>query len=83
MLLELLGMLYIVSTPIGNLGDITERALKTFRSVNFIIAESITDTMRLLNAYEIKGKTILKFNDRNKKSAIKNIIDVLSKNDDQ
>lgn len=60
-------MLAIVSTPIGNLKDITERALETLRSADIIVSESITDAMRLLNAYNIADKKILKYNDQNKK----------------
>jgi len=70
-------MLYIVSTPIGNLKDITQRALEILKSVDIIFAESPNDSMRLLNAYEIKGKKIYKYNDRNKKGVEKNIVEIL------
>lgn len=62
-------MLYIVSTPIGNLKDISERALETLRSVDFIIAESPNDSVKLLNAYGIKGKGLFKYNDLNMRQA--------------
>lgn len=70
-------MLYVVSTPIGNLKDITQRALEILKSVDIIFGESPTDSMRLLNAYEIKGKKIYKYNDRNKKGVEKNIVEIL------
>jgi len=70
-------MLFIVSTPIGNLKDISRRALETLRDVDVIIAESPVDSLRLLNAYKISGKEIIKYNDRNKKSALKVILDIL------
>jgi 16S rRNA (cytidine1402-2'-O)-methyltransferase len=74
-------MLYIVSTPIGNLKDISERALETLRSVDVIIAESPNDSVKLLSAYQIKGKRILKFNDRNKKQALGGILEIVKDKD--
>lgn len=67
-------MLYIVSTPIGNLKDITQRALEVLRSSDIIVSESVSDTMRLLNAYDIRNKKILKYNDQNKKKAQRAIV---------
>lgn len=53
-----LGKLYIVATPIGNLGDITLRALETLKSVDFVLCEDTRVTQKLLNYYEINTKTI-------------------------
>lgn len=47
------GVLFVVGTPIGNLGDITLRALETLRSVDFILAEDTRVTKKLLMKYEI------------------------------
>tara|TARA_B100001093_G_scaffold368018_1_gene352950 strand:+ start:1142 stop:1972 length:831 start_codon:yes stop_codon:yes gene_type:complete len=52
------GDLYIVSTPIGNLDDITIRALNVLRDVDFIFAESVERTNSLLSHYDIKKKVI-------------------------
>lgn len=48
------GILYIVGTPIGNLSDMTPRALDTLRNVDFIAAEDTRVTLKLLNYFDIK-----------------------------
>ncbi len=52
------GTLYIVATPIGNLGDITQRALDVLSQVDIIACEDTRHTQKLLSAFSIQNKTI-------------------------
>ena len=55
------GTLYLVGTPIGNLGDFSPRAVETLRSVDFIAAEDTRVTLKLLNHFEIRKPLICYF----------------------
>ena len=55
------GTLFVVGTPIGNLGDISPRALKTLTECDFIAAEDTRVTLKLLNHFEIKKPLISYF----------------------
>ena len=59
------GMLYIVATPIGNLDDITLRALRVLGSVDLIAAEDTRHTRKLLTHYDI-SRPLLSYHDHNK-----------------
>jgi len=67
-------MLYIVPTPIGNLEDITFRAIKVLEKSELIIAENSKKTMILLNKYNIKCP-IYSYNVFNEKKKLPNIIE--------
>ena len=64
--------LYIVSTPIGNLDDITLRALETLKNSDIILCEDTRRSIKLLNYYNIKKKLISyhKFNEKTQLSSI-------------
>ncbi len=60
------GTLYVVATPIGNLEDITHRALRTLREVDIIACEDTRHTRKLLNHYGIKTR-VTSYHDHNER----------------
>ena len=58
------GKLYIVATPIGNLEDISFRAISTLKEVTFVLAEDTRQTLKLFNRYEIKTH-LVSYRDQN------------------
>ena len=70
------GKLYLVPTPIGNLKDITLRALETLKEADIIAAEDTRQTLKLLNHFEIK-KTMISYHKFNEQSKSDKIIDLL------
>lgn len=73
-------MLYIIPTPIGNLKDITLRALETLKEVDAIICEDTRRTSILLNHYQIK-KPLLVLNDFNENKIYLNLVQRLRQGD--
>ena len=71
-----MSTLYIVGTPIGNLGDITFRAVETFKSVDVVAAEDTRHTLQLLNHLEIK-KPLVSCRSQNEEAASQKIIRML------
>lgn len=74
-------MLYIVATPIGNLGDVTYRAIEVLGSVGLIAAEDTRRTKRLLDHYKI-SKTVISYTEHNEKIRIPNLISLMEKGED-
>ncbi len=59
------GTLYLVATPIGNLGDMTPRALQVLEEADLIAAEDTRHTLQLLNHFSIKGR-LISYHEHNK-----------------
>jgi 16S rRNA (cytidine1402-2'-O)-methyltransferase len=75
------GTLYVVATPIGNLDDLTFRALKTFERVQFIVCEDTRQTQKILNAYNFK-KELFSYYQPKERQKIPQIINRLKKGED-
>jgi 16S rRNA (cytidine1402-2'-O)-methyltransferase len=71
-----MAKLYIVATPIGNLEDITLRALRILKEVDFILCEDTRETRKLTNKYEI-NKPLLSYHQHSKLQKIEQIIELL------
>ena len=65
--------LYLVATPIGNLSDISERAVKVLSEVDFIAAEDTRNSLKLLSALSIKNE-LISYHEHNKKASGERII---------
>ena len=72
--------LYVVATPIGNLEDITLRAIRTLREAKLIAAEDTRQTRRLLNAYDIKTP-LTSYHEHNKLTKLGYLLDHLQQED--
>ena len=70
------GILYVTATPIGNMDDITVRALKMLSQMDLIIAENVSHTLKLCSHYGIKTH-VTTYNQHNSKKKTKNIISQL------
>jgi 16S rRNA (cytidine1402-2'-O)-methyltransferase len=69
-------MLTMIATPIGNLGDISLRALETLKSADYIVSEDTRHTSKLLNHYEIK-KPQISFYEQNQEKVLPRILGIL------
>lgn len=70
----MIGILYVVPTPIGNLEDITLRAIRVLKEVDLIIAEDTRQSLKLLNHFEIK-KTIQSYHMHNEHKVLQRYVD--------
>ena len=73
-----MGILYIVATPIGNLDDITLRAVETLKSADVIACEDTRHSIKLLNRFEIK-KPLISYHAADEAKGIRKIISCLEK----
>jgi len=73
-------VLYVIATPIGNLEDISLRALRLLREVKLIAAEDTRTTRRLLNAYDIKTQ-LTSYHEHSKRAKLDYLLDYLEKED--
>ena len=62
------GILYLVATPIGNLGDFSPRAVETLAQADFIAAEDTRVSVKLLNHFDIK-KPLVSYHEHNRAAA--------------
>lgn len=67
-----MGNLYVVATPIGNLKDISQRAIETLKEVDYILCEDTRTSLKLLNHFDIKNKLVSyhKFNEQDRSNSI-------------
>ena len=73
--------LYIVGTPIGNLEDITLRALRILKEVDLVLAEDTRNTRKILNHFEISVST-MSFHEHSKEGVYEKVLDKLNNGND-
>ena len=74
--------LYLVGTPIGNLGDFSPRGIETLKNCSVILVEKWTDSIKLLKHFEVGQKEILNFDERNQKKITPKILTKLEGGED-
>ena len=75
------GQLFVVGTPIGNLEDITLRAISTLQNVDTILAEDTRNSKKLLDAHNIDTK-MMSYHDHSSEKEIKKIVNLLLEGQD-
>ncbi len=76
------GILYVVATPIGNLKDITFRALEVLKSVKYIACEDTRVTKKLLNHYGIQNKNLIPYHEHIEEKSAHKLLSILKSGDD-
>ena len=71
------GVLYIVGTPIGNLGDLSQRALNVLKNVSLVACEDTRQTRKIMNTYKFTNN-LTSFNKHNSFNKTPNLINLLS-----
>jgi len=72
----------VVGTPIGNLQDMTQRAVDVLSKVNFILSEDTRESKKLLDAYKIQNAKQISYRDQNHKKVFPMVLDLLSSGND-
>ena len=75
-----MGTLYLVATPIGNLEDITLRALSILRQVRLIAAEDTRQASKLLNHYDIRT-SLTSYHEHSRRSKLPQLLALLQEGD--
>lgn len=75
-------MLYLVATPIGNLGDLSQRAIEVLRSADYVAAEDTRRTGMLLKHFGIEGKPMISFYEHNEDRAGARLLSLLNQGKD-
>lgn len=76
------GTLYVVAGPIGNIADITYRAVEVLGNVQYILSEDTRETSKLLNKYDIKNTTQISYRDQNHLKQLPKILELLDLGND-
>ena len=76
-----MGTLYLVATPIGNLEDITVRALRILREAPLVAAEDTRSARRLLDHFDARGARLTSYNDHNKRAKLPVLLHALDDGD--
>ncbi|UWX58124.1 16S rRNA (cytidine(1402)-2'-O)-methyltransferase [Chlorobaculum sp. MV4-Y] len=76
------GTLYVVATPLGNLDDMTFRAVKTLRNAGAIACEDARRTSILLKHFGIEGKRLVSYHSFNEERAVRQVIELLEEGAD-
>ena len=74
---EGIGTLYVVATPIGNLEDITYRAVRVLKQADFIACEDTRRTKKLLSHLGIEGKRLIPYHDHNEREGAEKLISLI------
>jgi 16S rRNA (cytidine1402-2'-O)-methyltransferase len=73
----LAGKLFVVATPIGNMEDITLRALRVLRETEVIACEDTRRTRKLLSHHGIRGKTLVSYHEGNERDRARELLEIL------
>ncbi|MGC8893602.1 MAG: 16S rRNA (cytidine(1402)-2'-O)-methyltransferase [candidate division WOR-3 bacterium] len=76
------GTLFVVATPIGNLEDITLRALRVLRETEIIACEDTRRTRKLLSHHGIRGRTLISYHEGNERERAQELLEILTSGKD-